>query len=593
MLDPIFRFELWRASRHRRQFILRWIYGTWLILQILLYYTSYLNQFYGTWLSPPNTNAAGQIATQFIQSLIWQQVILTVLITPIFVAGTLTDEKVSGTLQYLLMTELTIGEIVFAKILAGMVQVLYLMIVTLPICAGLILFAGIDLPFFFMITLWGIAPIFTLSAFSVLVSVWSRQSRDALILVYLILFGFWILTQFAPSLSQYVPNHVQQFLRYFYPLLDPYSVLSNLSLTAGWENFLQHLVSSLVAWLALGLVFTLLAVLRLRPVYNRQLEQRRSWFARSLSVLASRASVGDAAIFWKEQQVEGLSPVRVLNYLPRAFCIAFLVGLCLAVSLLILLATWPGRPDEFYQALFRLDIDYLQNEFDRTSVIGLMISLHTIAFFLFTFTVGIRASGTISTEREKQTWEQLLLTPLTTEQIIYGKYWGILIALLLYFVAYASTIFPAVLITGFNSLISYILFMIHIVLYALFLGSIGIWYSVKSTSSWSALLNTILVGYFATAVVYFLALPVLAMFSCCFFCVLSIAVSSVGPIGAGGNSAIASISLILTFGTVILLDVLLLAAAYWFLQRAIRLIGRRESSRYEQIDDFTEQPNPA
>src|SRR5262245_66316966 len=58
--------------------------------------------------------------------------------------------------------------------------------------------------------------------------------------------------------------------------------------------------------------------------------------------------------------------------------------------------------------------------------------------------VGIRCSGAVSGEREKQTWEALLLTPLTSRQLIRGKLWGIMGASLIYVLAYAV---PALLLS--------------------------------------------------------------------------------------------------------------------------------------------------
>src|SRR5262249_22122447 len=60
-----------------------------------------------------------------------------------------------------------------------------------------------------------------------------------------------------------------------------------------------------------------------------------------------------------------------------------------------------------------------------------------IAMLLASLMVGIRTSGTVSGEREKQTWEALLLTPLTSRQIIAGKLWGIMGSSYLYVLAYA------------------------------------------------------------------------------------------------------------------------------------------------------------
>jgi ABC-type transport system involved in multi-copper enzyme maturation permease subunit len=568
MLDPILRFELWRASRRRRQFVLRWVYASWLILQMLIYYSTYLNQFYGTWFTPPNTNAASVVAGEFLISLITQQLVLAVLVTPIFVVGTITDEKAARTLPYLFMSPLTIGEIVVGKIVAGLTQAVYLLSTAFPLCASLIMFAGVDLPTFLVLTLVTIIPIFALSAFSVLISVWAKQTRDAILLVYLLLLMLWVIGLVYEPILKLLPTSLSRFLSDTLQYFDLRSVLSNLPMSAGWGTFLQRCSAAMLAWGTLGLLLTLLACLLLRPIYNWQLEQGSSRPASQLgSLVGSRPPVSDAAIVWKEAHVEGIAPTRAIKRLPRSLCLAVFAALGLVSSWLI-----------------------VQSASDVDFSLGIM---HTLAFFLFTFLVGIRTSGTISLEREQQTWEPLLLTPLATSEIVYGKYYGVLKAVGPYFLTYALTLLPAVLNAGEWALLVYAFALLHIVLFTLFMGAIGIWYSVKSTSSRAALFNTILVGYFGTTLIYLFTLPLLSCFSCWLFFIVNAVFSILGPAGSLGLSANAYISLVLTVGVLGLSDMMLLVATRWFLQRSIRLIARRETSRYEQMDDYTEAPAQA
>ena len=49
------------------------------------------------------------------------------------------------------------------------------------------------------------------------------------------------------------------------------------------------------------------------------------------------------------------------------------------------------------------------------------LGLAAAALFASTVIVGIRCSGAIVSEREKQTWEALLVTPLTARELVRGK----------------------------------------------------------------------------------------------------------------------------------------------------------------------------
>ena len=70
----------------------------------------------------------------------------------------------------------------------------------------------------------------------------------------------------------------------------------------------------------------------------------------------------------------------------------------------------------------------------------------------FSLLVGIRCSGAVSGERERMTWEALLLTPLTSQQLIRGKLWGILAVSYVYLLAYAIPVIPLSLLGGIYSL---------------------------------------------------------------------------------------------------------------------------------------------
>ena len=64
---------------------------------------------------------------------------------------------------------------------------------------------------------------------------------------------------------------------------------------------------------------------------------------------------------------------------------------------------------------------------------------------LGSFIVGIRCSGAITGERERQTWEAVLLTPMSAKQLVTGKLWGVMGACYWYLLAYGV---PAVLLSA-------------------------------------------------------------------------------------------------------------------------------------------------
>src|SRR5262249_23012105 len=121
---------------------------------------------------------------------------------------------------------------------------------------------------------------------------------------------------------------------------------------------------------------------------------------------------------------------------------------------------------------------------------------------LASFTVGIRCSGAITGERERQTWEAVLLTPLSAKQLVHGKLWGVMGACYWYLLAYAV---PAVLLSavgGIGSLGWTVLLLALMVPDMYCMGAVGLWCSARSKTSWRALLGTLAVRYLGGLLTY-------------------------------------------------------------------------------------------
>src|SRR5262249_29396603 len=141
-----------------------------------------------------------------------------------------------------------------------------------------------------------------------------------------------------------------------------------------------------------------------------------------------RLKVGDNPVPWKERYVEGLAPLPSLRRIPRWLAMLLIFAVTTAASVYILsLYVPPGfSSQKLAQHVGRLEVD------DRLRLIqpphspaptpaGEFLLQSIIAMLLGSLVVGIRCSGAVSGERERQTWEALLLTPLTARQLIRGK----------------------------------------------------------------------------------------------------------------------------------------------------------------------------
>src|SRR5207302_7129649 len=118
-----------------------------------------------------NIHATTDFATSFVGKLVYQQLILLLLATPAFAAGAISDEKASGTLQYLLAADLTAWEIIVGKLLGRACQVAILALASLPVLCFMGVFGGVSLLFVAALVAVTIAPMFALGSASLLASV--------------------------------------------------------------------------------------------------------------------------------------------------------------------------------------------------------------------------------------------------------------------------------------------------------------------------------------------------------------------------------------------------------------------------------------
>src|SRR6266852_8356129 len=211
MIGPVLYQELLLARRRTRQYVFRWIYAGWMIFQLLGLAFIYVWQtiFF------PGTDFTILICTMITPVFIVQQFILIVLTTPVFVAGAVTDEKTRGTLQYLLTTDLTTWDVILGKWIARVIQVCVLFLTSLPMFCFVGVLGGLELT-----TLLGLGAVTLLTALaigaaSLLASVWSRQTRDAVLGLFLvgtmILIINWLLGDW--------------WLRPVFRWLDPFSIM--------------------------------------------------------------------------------------------------------------------------------------------------------------------------------------------------------------------------------------------------------------------------------------------------------------------------------------------------------------------------------
>jgi hypothetical protein len=272
-----------------------------------------------------------------------------------------------------------------------------------------------------------------------------------------------------------------------------------------------------LAWGSVGLVCVLLAGWRLRPVYVRQMEAggRRSRAARWLGWWAARRRpVALEPLRWKERQVEGIAPLAFLRSIPGWAGITAVFVLTVISSSAILLSNLPP-------ALSAADVWRRAANLDLMGVVQVLAQVTPagpgfyrqglVVMLLASLIVGIRCSGAVSGERERQTWEALLLTPLETRELIRGKLWGIIGASYPYLLAYAVPAFLLSLIGGTGAVTWTLIWLGVTWLATYYMGAAGLWCSTRSRSSWRSLLGTLGFGYVGGFILFAATTPVILL----------------------------------------------------------------------------------
>jgi ABC-type transport system involved in multi-copper enzyme maturation permease subunit len=232
---------------------------------------------------------------------------------------------------------------------------------------------------------------------------------------------------------------------------------------------------------------------------------QKSWLTR-------RARIAGDPLRWKERHVEGVAPLALLRAMPRwlGMMLVFLVTSASSIYLLsqylpaphtvgtvvkmMLTGDW-DQVVRTYQGMARCDSAFSGQGFTVMMLAGLVIA--------------IRCSGAVTGEREKNTWEALLLTPLETKQLIRSKLWGIIGASLPYLLAYAVPALGFSAIGGPGAVFWTVLWLGVTLLGMVFVGATGLWCSVRAKSSWRSLLSTLGITYVGGFILSCLMSPII------------------------------------------------------------------------------------
>jgi ABC-type transport system involved in multi-copper enzyme maturation permease subunit len=462
MIGPIFSLDLLRAARRGGHHRFRLAYSLALALESAVFLLLLLSRanplFAGRTLSQAE---AGEWLWWALQGLVLQQFCVLLLAAPAFAAGTLTDEKATGTLQYLLTTPLTAREIILDRWLALVVQLTLLALPGMPLLVFLGTLLGCSLSEVLALVVVPLAFLGLVVAAALLCSVWSRKTTSAILWLYAVLGSVFLTLWLAGAWENLGPL----------ALLDavgrPDGVWPRLGLNA-------------LVWGAPIIPCLVLAAWRLRPAFRKQLPGKAAANARWRRRLPPMSK---NPIRWRERYLADRPVLTWLAAVPQAVRLGFVMALTVLAYGAVLVLDPGGTPTGIWVWLFVVP---------STSALVAVLCLSLGAAFLAGILAAVRCAASISGERERQTWDLLLLTPLETKTLLRGKLWGVLDSIRPYLLAYLAAALPVALLIGVPALVCVVFVWLASWLLMYFTGATGIECSAAAVSSWRGLLLALL-----------------------------------------------------------------------------------------------------
>lgn len=421
-------------------------------------------------------------------------VTIALVLSPAILAGSLAGEKERGSIGLLLSTRVDAREIVLGR-LFGKLSLVFAMILTgLPF---LVTFGFLnDLSFVAMLCLVALplALSFGIGGLAMAASAIARRGRNALIAIYLV--GAACLV--APELLGWLASAKYPGLASFLIAFNPYPTI--FPLVTGTNA--GPALACILVWCVLGAVGATVASFRLRPSFLALVGGKARGDVRRWKIPAVDEG---RPMLWKELYIERIG---ALGWFGRVLGVLLMIYLVAGTAIVAGLALW--------NLFYRHD----ETSYDRyvTMLSRLYEDPAFLVSILIQLAIGLRAAVTISSERERGTWDALLTSPLSGREILVGKLLGSLHSLR-YFLAAIVVSWGVSLALGAMSWSTFIPAVALTVIISAFIAAVGVRASLSSATATKAM--SITIGTWLAAGLGLSALSALIVFVMALTCLVA------------------------------------------------------------------------
>jgi len=410
-------------------------------------------------------------------------VAVALMMAPAALAGSLAGEKERGTLGLLLATEASAAEIVTARVAGKLGPVFLALLAGLPPLALTATLAGFGWATLATLAVVPMAVAVGNGGLAAAASAVSRRGRDALLAVFLLdlllLLGAGAIA--GTPLGDSLPVGLRRAIASINPFdLNP--LLRRGELVPAWI--------AIAAWTSLGVLGIATASLRLR---SASLAMADGEAGRKGRRARRRPGIdGERPMRWKELHVERSGALGRAGRWLGGLLVVGLGGGSLVLGGIAAWEMWarPGDPASGDPA--------------RSILTQLVGRTGGALAFLIPFAIGLRGATAIASERERETWDALLTSPLTGPEIVGAKLIGVAHALRgpIGAAVLAWVIAMAVNAADLRDVAGWVGWMACA---GAFMGAVGVRSSLHATTSARAMSITVGIGLAAHAAVAMLA----------------------------------------------------------------------------------------
>jgi ABC-type transport system involved in multi-copper enzyme maturation permease subunit len=489
LFGPVLFYDMVRTARRSRYSLIRILYGGFLFVTLcyLVMILALTPRMGGQPLRPRDT---AMVAEWFFAFYMIVQVVIVVVLTPAYVAGAIAEEKDRKTLEFLMATDLDNREVVFSKLLSRLANMTLLLLTGLPILSILQLMGGVDPELMLAgfagvgLTMLGIASI------SILFSTLMKKPRDAISVTYLFLLaygsvatvpliipGTWVMMPIWFGENPPTLRDAIQVLNAGNPIAAIRDVI--VAIEGGNRGARTNLAAELpgiltrYTWFHLALSAFCIAwsILRVRAIALKQTPAGTTMTMRWWEHLRPR--VGGFPMLWKEFFIEGRTKVNWLVWIAALVIVVLTLGS----------GFWIVGDNFFHERGFGRQFREAMNIWFR--VAGTAVGCLSILM------LGVRAATCITSERERDTFDSLITTPMSGDGMLLAKVVGNLTSVRPAWFWFAAILLLALVTGGLNPLAVPLILAAWFV-YAVFVTLLGTMFSVFCKSSiWSALFTMI------------------------------------------------------------------------------------------------------